>query len=133
VEKLRGWLFRWRYLVIGVQAAVAGVFFYSAVSIARQPRALGALTADIPAPRLPAPAASIAVAVAGGPVGGTATTRARTLLPSASLLDRMNQDDFALYRQQSSLIELAIRAARAYIEGRVIPALDAADQKGRNR
>jgi hypothetical protein len=135
VEKAGVLLFRWRHVVVGAQLAVAGFFLAGAWGVARQPHPIGGLTRVLRAPRIPGPVASAVMPVAGTDLPRAAMDAARVhpLVPSASLLERMNQDDFTLYIQQSRLVELAIRAARTYIERQVIPALDAADRKGRDR
>jgi hypothetical protein len=48
------------------------------------------------------------------------------LAPGADLLNRLNRDDLAMYRNQWRVIQVLADGARQYIERRVVPALSPA-------
>lgn len=128
---IRTW--RWRYLFVGLELLVAAACFFTGWSwFSNHQEAQSLKISRGPSAASPAaPAAREAVlglplaSPAPGGVGHRVSQAHRSAgdLPSASLLDRINRDDFDLYRRQWQVVQLFIDGVRRYLEQRVVPEL----------
>jgi hypothetical protein len=126
VEKLGALTHRWRYLVLALEAAVAAgcVYFGSRVfgsgPAARSQVQVQRAPADAPDPisvlTLPWQRPAKPPAKAAPP---------RTLRPSlgTGAMERLDHDDFELYRRQWQVLQALTDGVRKYIEQRVVPRL----------